>query len=157
MPLPHDSATTSTDAFAGLTLDCEHVQSKVSAKYDSWQKEVVGKFASILDTAMRETHSNVRNARLALEHQPPLDGCKTAEAVVLITLIQDLKQKQAMWTTTITALQSGQKELERNRYQFPAEWLHVESLTGEWSAFSSIYHKKDFVIQQQMGMGAGLK
>lgn len=35
------------------------VQSKVSLKYDSWHKEVVSKFGSMLGTEMQDFHGQV--------------------------------------------------------------------------------------------------
>lgn len=44
----------------------------------------------------------------------------------------------------------GQRILERQRFQFPTSWLHVENLEGEWGAFNEIIKRKDSSIQTQV-------
>lgn len=44
----------------------------------------------------------------------------------------------------------GQRILERQRFQFPNSWLHVENLEGEWGAFNEIIKRKDSSIQTQV-------
>ncbi|KZV92126.1 dynein heavy chain protein 1 [Exidia glandulosa HHB12029] len=49
---------------------------------------------------------------------------------------------------------SGEKTLERFRYQFPDDWLYSDQLQGEWSAFNEILKRKNDSIQEQL---AGLQ
>ena len=44
----------------------------------------------------------------------------------------------------------GQRILERHRYQFPQNWLHVDNIEGEWGAFNEIIKRKDSSIQGQV-------
>lgn len=46
---------------------------------------------------------------------------------------------------------SGEKTLERFRYQFPDDWLYSDQLQGEWSAFNEILKRKNDSIQEQLG------
>ena len=41
--------------------------------------------------------------------------------------------------------------LEQNQFQFPTNWLHVDDIEGEWSAFNEIIKRKDALIQTQVG------
>ena len=41
--------------------------------------------------------------------------------------------------------------LEQNQFQFPTNWLHVDDVEGEWSAFNEIIKWKDAVMQTQVG------
>lgn len=36
------------------------------------------------------------------------------------------------------------------RFQFPTQWLHVDNIEGEWSAFNEIMRRKDSSIQTQV-------
>ena len=45
--------------------------------------------------------------------------------------------------------------LERNRFQFPTNWLHVDNVEGEWSAFNEIIKRKDAIMQTQVHQLAG--
>ncbi|RXW18442.1 hypothetical protein EST38_g7401 [Candolleomyces aberdarensis] len=49
---------------------------------------------------------------------------------------------------------SGEKTLERFRYQFPEDWLYSDQLRGEWSAYNEILKRKSDSIQEQL---AGLQ
>ena len=46
---------------------------------------------------------------------------------------------------------SGQKLLEKQRFQFPHNWLYTEQVDGEWGAFNDIMNRKEITIQNQMG------
>lgn len=47
---------------------------------------------------------------------------------------------------------SGEKTLERFRYQFPEDWLYSDQLRGEWSAYNEILKRKSDSIQEQLGI-----
>ncbi|KZT06248.1 dynein heavy chain [Laetiporus sulphureus 93-53] len=78
----------------------------------------------------------------------------TAAAVTFITFVQDLKRKTKQWGPMIELCASGEKTLERFRYQFPDDWLYSDQLQGEWSAFNEILKRKNDSIQEQL---AGLQ
>ena len=44
----------------------------------------------------------------------------------------------------------GQRILERQRFQFPASWMHSDNIEGEWSAFNDILRRKHDSIQTQV-------
>ncbi|KAF8934382.1 dynein heavy chain [Dissophora ornata] len=140
-------------SFGSAVIDYEQVQSKVNAKYDSWQREVLNRFGSMLGTSMKEFHSAVSKARYDLELHS-VDGNATGEAVTFITFVQDLKRKVAKWEHDVELFRQGQKTLERQRYQFPNDWLYCDQIDGEWSAFNEILSRKNTAIQDQI---AGLQ
>ncbi|KAI0033723.1 dynein heavy chain protein 1 [Vararia minispora EC-137] len=78
----------------------------------------------------------------------------TAAAVTFITFVQDLKRKTKTWGPMIELCASGEKTLERFRYQFPEDWLYSDQLRGEWSAYNEILKRKNDSIQEQL---AGLQ
>ncbi|KAG0004346.1 hypothetical protein BGZ79_009578 [Entomortierella chlamydospora] len=140
-------------SFGPVVIDYEQVQSKVNAKYDSWQREVLNRFGSMLGTSMKEFHGAVSKARYDLELHS-VDGNSTGEAVTFITFVQDLKRKVAKWENDVELFRQGQKTLERQRYQFPSDWLYCDQIDGEWSAFNEILSRKNNAIQDQI---AGLQ
>jgi hypothetical protein len=75
----------------------------------------------------------------------------TAAAVTFITFVQDLKKKTKAWAPLIELCASGEKTLERFRYQFPDDWLYSDQLRGEWSAYNEILKRKNDSIQEQLG------
>ncbi len=140
-------------SFGVAVVNYEQVQSKVNAKYDTWQREIVGRFGSKLGSSMKETHAAILKARHDLEHHS-IEASSTAATVAFITFVQDLKRKVTKWTPEIDIFAQGQKTLERQRYQFPHDWLYVDQVENEWSAFNEILTRKNASIQDQL---AGLQ
>ncbi|CEG69843.1 Putative Dynein heavy chain [Rhizopus microsporus] len=140
-------------SFGPLVIDYEQVQSKVNQKYDQWQREILNKFGSLLGTSMKDFHTSVSKARYELEQQS-IESNSTGEAVTFITFVQDLKRKVAKWSLDVELFRQGQKTLERQRFQFPGDWVYVDQVDGEWSAFNEILSRKNNAIQEQI---AGLQ
>lgn len=44
----------------------------------------------------------------------------------------------------------SQRILERQRFQFPSNWLYSDNIEGEWGAFTDIMKRKDSSIQTQV-------
>ncbi|KAH8028134.1 hypothetical protein HPB51_013181 [Rhipicephalus microplus] len=125
------------------------VQSKVTLKYDSWHKEVLGKFGTLLGNDMAQFHTTVSKSRSELEQQS-IDTASTSDAVSFITYVQSLKRKMKSWEQQVELYKEGQRILERQRFQFPNWWLHVDNVEGEWSAFTEMMRRKDTAISSQV-------
>ncbi|KIR72005.1 dynein heavy chain 1, cytosolic [Cryptococcus deuterogattii CA1014] len=147
-----DTADTKKD-FGVCVIDYANAQSKVNAKYDSWQRELLAKYGAKLGVSMKDTYNAILKARTELEGLA-IEGSSTARAVSFITFVQDLKRKVQKWSPEIEQFDRGQKTLERQRYSFPADWLYIDQIQGEWSAFSEILKRKDDSIKEQV---AGLQ
>ena len=132
-----------------IIVDYAKVQSKVTLKYDSWHKEVLSKFGTLLGNEMTTLHSMISKSRTDLE-QNTIDTANTKDAVSFITYVQSLKNKTRQWEKQVETYKEGQRILERQRFQFPNNWLHVDNIEGEWSAFNEIMKRKDASIQQQV-------
>lgn len=99
---------------------------------------------------MKEVYAQILKGRTDLELLS-IEGSSTAQAVSFITFVQDLKRKVQNWGPELEEFVSGQKTLERQRYAFPGDWLYVDQIQGEWSAFSDILKRKDDGIKDQIG------
>lgn len=64
-------------SFGVSVIEYEQVQARVNAKYDAWQKDVLGRFGVKLGAAMKDLHASILKARHDLEHHS-LDGLVTA-------------------------------------------------------------------------------
>ncbi|KAM0751755.1 hypothetical protein T439DRAFT_218203 [Meredithblackwellia eburnea MCA 4105] len=140
-------------SFGVAIINYDQVQSKVNAKYDTWQRDILGRFGGKLAINMKETHAAILKARQDLEHHS-IESSTTAATVTFITFVQDLKRKVKVWTPEIEIFGSGQQTLQRQRYQFPQDWLYVDQVENEWSAFNEILGRKNSAIQEQL---AGLQ
>lgn len=144
-----DTADTRKD-FGVCIIDYANAQSKVNAKYDAWQRELLARYGSKLGFAMKDVYAAILKARTDLEALV-IEGSSTAHAVFFITFVQDLKQKVQRWEPEIEQFASGQRTLERQRYSFASDWLYVDQIQGEWGAFMEILRRKDESIREQLG------
>ena len=55
-----------------------------------------------------------------------------------------------MFFSQVGVFKDGQRILERQRFHFPSQWLHVDNVEGEWSAFNEILRRKNTSIQTQV-------
>lgn len=139
--------------FGVCVIDYANAQSKVNAKYDAWQRDLLSRYGTRLGLSMKDVYSAILKGRTELETLS-FEGGSTAQAVSFITFVQDLKRKVQKWGPEIEQFSTGQKTLERQRYSFPQDWLYVDQMQGEWSAFSDILKRKDDSIKEQV---AGLQ
>lgn len=144
-----DTTETRKD-FGVCEIHYANAQSKVNAKYDAWQRDLLTRYGAKLSAAMKAVYTSILKARSDLEISS-IEGSSTAQAVSFITFVQDLKRKVQTWAPEIELFSTGQKTLERQRYAFPADWLHVDQVQGEWGAFSDILKRKDDSIKEQIG------
>ncbi|KAG9008851.1 hypothetical protein FRB94_012820 [Tulasnella sp. JGI-2019a] len=54
-------------SFGAIVIDYEQVQTRVNAKYDSWQRDILSRFGVKLGNAMKEMHASILKARHDLE------------------------------------------------------------------------------------------
>jgi len=135
-------------SFGNLTVDYEQVQTKVNAKYDQWQHDILLKFANKLGNRMRDTHAEIGKSRRDLEVQS-LEASSTAQAVSFITVVQQCKRKVKSWAPEVELFKQGEATLTRQRYQFPQDWLFVDQVGGEWAALNEILARKSKIVQDQ--------
>lgn len=135
-------------SFGQITIDYDQVQTKVNAKYDQWQHEILNKFAGRLGMRMREVHAEVEKARNDLEQQS-LEATSTAQAVQFITIVQACKRKVKAWAPEIEMFHQGQTTLVRQRYQFPSDWLAIDQIGSQWDALNEILTRKSKIVQDQ--------
>ena len=135
-------------SFGNVIIDYEQVQTRVNAKYDQWQYEILLKFAGKLGNRMREVHDELQRARKDLESQS-LEASSTASAVTFITVVQQCKGKVKVWGPEVGLYRQGQSTLSRLRYQFPSDWLHVDQVDNEWQALNEILERKVKIFQDQ--------
>jgi dynein heavy chain 1 len=135
-------------SFGHITIDYDQVQTKVNAKYDQWQYDILVKFASRLGTRMREVYAEIEKARKDLEGQA-MAANSTAEAVQFITIVQSCKRQVKVWAPEVETFRQGESTLVRQRYQFPNDWLHAEQVDGMWTSLNELLARKAKIVQDQ--------
>ncbi|PIA14754.1 hypothetical protein COEREDRAFT_46106 [Coemansia reversa NRRL 1564] len=145
-----DTSETAKLIGAHCMINYEMVQSKVNAKYDNWQREILNKFGQRLGAAIRDASQAIAAARHQLESHSA-ESSTTSEVVAFITYVQEIKRKCPGWQHDVEEVfRGGQRVLEKQRYQFPPDWVYLEQVEGEWSAFNEILKRKNNVIQEQL-------
>lgn len=137
-----------SQTFATVTIDYEQVQTRVNAKYDQWQHEIVQHFGSRLGNRVREVYVEVEKARRELESLS-LEASSTAQAVSFITIVQQSRKKVDAWEPEIDVFRQGQTSLSRQRYQFSADWLYIDQVDHQWSVLTEILSRKLKIVQDQ--------
>lgn len=140
--------TEDSRSFGHIIIDYNQVQTKVNAKYDQWQQEILAKFAGRLGIRSREVYAEVEKARRDLEVQS-LEASSTAQAVQFITVVQNCKRNFKAWGPEIDTFRQGHTTLVRQRYQFPADWLYVDQIDAQWDALNDILTRKSKIVQDQ--------
>lgn len=97
---------------------------------------------------MREALAEIGKARRDLEGQS-LEASSTAQAVSFITIVQQSKKKVKAWAPEVDLFQHGETALNRQRYQFPNDWLFIDQINGEWQALNEILQRKSKIVQDQ--------
>lgn len=141
-----DTSTT-MKVFPGVTIEYSAVQSKVTFKYGSWQKQLLLKFGSAFGELVKYLFSCVHSSRIEME-KGLLTG-STDDVVNFIFLLQELKLTYARSAHSLIGIEKGQKALERFRYQYPSDWISIDQLLGEWSAFCEIFMRKSLLVDRK--------
>lgn len=143
-----DTRSTSK-AFGPIVIDYQQVQASVNNKYDYWHKDVISSFGAKLNESMKAFHSKIATSRTELERLS-VETVSTAEAVGFTIQIQELKKELPAWERELKSLHSGQELLNRQRFQFPSDWLEYEMVEGEWNAFNEILARKSDALASQI-------
>jgi dynein heavy chain 1, cytosolic len=138
----------SKKTFGNVTIDYGQVQTKIAAKYDQWQREITSKFGGRVGLRMREVHNDISTSRTELEGQS-LGASSTAQAVAFITVVQNCQRKARGWEPEVETFRQGQTTLNRQRYQYPSDWLPIDQINNEWDAFKEILDRKSRIVQEQ--------
>jgi dynein heavy chain 1 len=134
--------------FGMLKIDFKPVQARINSKYDSWQSDIIHKFAQRLNTKMKETCSEMETARRELETRN-VDTSSTELVLLCITSIQHCHRNLDRWESEVALFRQGQTTLARYRFQFPSNWLFIDQIDNEWSALNEILVRRTKVIDAQ--------
>ena len=136
-------------AFGVVLLDVEPVQSRVTAKLDAWQKELLASAAATLGAQMDAVHGAMHAGRRELEQLSASAAAPTAQVVRLVTAVQTLTQELRHWEPQLAQFAAVQATLSRLRFRFPEHWRYAEALAGERAALAQILAQKRTSIEAQ--------
>jgi dynein heavy chain 1, cytosolic len=135
-------------SFGHLIVNYEQVQSKVNAKYDQWQHDLLAHFSGLFATRLVDVYAELQRARKDLEGSS-MQTSSTAQAVSFITVVQTCKRQTKVWEPEMETFRQGQQTLSRLRFQYPKDWLYVEQVDHEWTALMEVLERKSKLIADQ--------
>lgn len=96
---------------------------------------------------MREFKSKVQDARRKLESLSLEDS---DDVTMFVTEIQEMKRIVVAWEDQLDRCKAGQKLLQEQRYAWPADWLSIDLIEGEWASFKQILNKRSTTMEEQI-------
>ncbi|KAG7353523.1 dynein family protein [Nitzschia inconspicua] len=143
-----DLSSTSTD-FGAVTVKYSKVQSQITLKYDSWQKELQSSFASILGQCIRDAHGKMEDAKTKLE-SATLETSSGTESIVLgVTFIQEMKQNVDLWAVELDQLESSERLVKRQRFNFGNDWMETTVVKGQFELVKQVLGRRIHSMEQQ--------
>lgn len=135
--------------FGLLRIDFRTVQVRINAKYDAWQQDIVQKFSTRLNSAMKDLCMEIESLRRDLEQQS-IDAFSTDQVVATVTKVQNCNNFLTKWESAVNLFRNGQTTLSRYRFRFPSNWLFIDQVDNEWAALKEILGKKSAIIESQI-------
>nr|POE72457.1 dynein heavy chain, cytoplasmic [Quercus suber] len=135
-------------SFGHLVINYEQVQSKVNAKYDQWQYDLLAHFSGLYATRVVDVFTELQRARKELEGLS-MQMSSTTQAVAFITVVQTCKRQTKAWEPEMETFRQGQQTLTRLRFQYPKDWLYIEQVDHEWTSLVDLLEKKAKLISDQ--------
>ncbi|KAF2488243.1 dynein heavy chain, N-terminal region 2-domain-containing protein [Neohortaea acidophila] len=135
-------------SFGHVVINYEQVQTKVNAKYDQWQHDLLAHFSGLYATRLVDMYAELQRARKDLESQS-MQASSTSQAVSFITVVQNCKRQTKTWEPEMETFRQGQQTLSRFRFQYPKNWLYVEQVDHEWTALIEVLERKSKLIADQ--------
>jgi dynein heavy chain 1, cytosolic len=128
-----------------IELDSEKVQSDISLRIESLQRELVSRFAVVLGERMENAYKWAASARKLLESFVSTDtlaGSSNTGAAVEVVLAKDrLTRERAAWDDHLDGFTEGQALLERLHFKLPREWVNEGVVLGEFKSVDAILQR----------------
>ena len=125
------------------------VQAKVAHKHDSWVREFLVKFASLVASHMQPLSLSLREARKELD-SVSLAASKSGGSVAFVTLVQRLRGKESEWQQQLGRLEASEGLLQAANAPLPDGWLWFSRVEGEWEHFQQLLARRVAELEKQL-------
>jgi len=88
---------------------------------------------------MKDFKHQVVEARRKLEI---LNLNDSEDVTMFVTDIQEMKRIVDPWEAELETCRAGQLLLKKQHFHWPADWLYIDVIEGEWSSFKQILQKR---------------
>ncbi|CRG93244.1 dynein heavy chain, putative [Plasmodium gallinaceum] len=154
--------------FGPIVIDYRILQSKVSSKFEIWQKEIVSEFSKKLSEKTLHLKEEIENALNDLNMQATLTNESEITAMHILSMtpkdiigiinsydmdvlskacnsihnfmekINEIDAKESEWDNKCDILKQSEVLLEKQRYVFPSNWLYIDNIIGKLETVKQI-------------------
>jgi dynein heavy chain 1 len=143
-----DMSATSSE-FGPVVVKYNKVQSQITLKYDSWQKELQSSFAGILGQCIQESHAKMEDAKAKLE-KATLETSSGTESIVFgVTFIQEMKTNVDTWAAELDQLEASERLIKRQRFHFSSDWMESTVVHGQFDLVKQVLSRRITSMEQQ--------
>jgi dynein heavy chain 1, cytosolic len=135
-------------SFGPIIVNHRQVQNKVNLKYDTWQKESQLRFGTILIEEIKTAHADIVSSKTKLE-SIALQG-PTKDVIIGVEYILKTKSSLSARKQLVVDLESSEKLLQKQRYQFPTDWLSVSNVVGSLADLCQILDRRIASMDAQL-------
>ena len=143
-----DMSATSSE-FGPVVVRYNKVQSQITLKYDSWQKELQSSFAGILGQCIADSHAKMDDAKLKLEKATLETSSGTENIVLGVTFIQEMKTNVDKWASELDQLEASERLIKRQRFHFGNNWMESTVVRGQFDLVKQVLSRRITSMEQQ--------
>jgi dynein heavy chain 1 len=136
--------------FGPIIINHRQVQNKVNLKYDTWQKDLQARFGNILLDVIKSTHTDLVTCKTRLE-SIYLEGL-TKDVIMGVEFILKTRSSMKERKELVGNLESSEKLLQKQRYQFPNDWLSVVNVTSSLKDLIQIFDRRVAAMDIQLSL-----
>jgi dynein heavy chain 1 len=141
-------STTDEMTFGPIVVNHKQVQNKVNLKYDTWQKESQTRFGAILMEEIKSTQADMVACKSRLE-SIFLEG-PTKDVIVGAEFILKMKSSLLIKKKLVSDLESSEKLLQKQRFQFSQDWMPVSNVLGSFADLNQILDRRVAAMDAQL-------
>ena len=148
--------SSSRKSFGPVVIDYSQVQSKVTIKYDTWQKELQIRFADVVQETIATLHSTLVDAKAKLElaksrlEATHVDKKNKGALIASVTYIQDMRRDRELQAAQVALVIDAERLLQRQRYQFGSTWMQGTMVKGAHETFDEILSRCGQIMDSQV-------
>jgi dynein heavy chain 1, cytosolic len=143
-----DLSSRSTE-FGAVSVKYAKVQSQITLKYDSWQKDLQSSFATVLGRCIVAAHSKMEDAKTKLETATLETASGTDNIVLGVTFIQEMRQNVGTWSKELDQLANSERLVKRQRFNFGNDWMETTVVKGQFELVKQVLGRRVLSMEQQ--------
>ena len=129
-----------------ISINVEQIQSSISMRYDSLEKDLLSSFSMMILTNTSQFESLIIEQRNKLERLNV--NSSTSDAIDLILLSREIAANLPLWKNHKNTLLACHTLLEEQDFTFPPEWIYSQQVENDWSSLEQILAKRQDAIQK---------